>query len=72
MITETFDGRTLVLIFENGVNANGDPLYVRKSFKYFTEAATIEQIHTIGMKLATLYDLPLSQICTDEDHILTM
>ncbi|MDF2699218.1 MAG: hypothetical protein K0Q49_774 [Haloplasmataceae bacterium] len=70
MATKQFDARTLILVFENGVNAKGDPVLVRKSINTLTEEATIDQVHIVGTKLAALYGYPLNSICIDEDFIL--
>ncbi len=72
MISKTFDGQTLILVLENGVDAKGNPLYLKKSYKYFSEAATPEEIHEVGSKLAVLFSNQLSSICVDEGYVLTV
>ncbi len=72
MITKTFDGKTLILVLENGVNAYGKPVFTNKSIKYINELATDDQIHEIGLKLAELYDNTLANISVDEDYVLVV
>lgn len=72
MATKTFDGRSLLLVFENGVNALGNPLYISKTISNITEEALLDQIHLVGSKLGELYTLPLNRICIDEDFVITV
>lgn len=72
MITKIFDGKTLILVLENGVNAFGKPVFAKKSIKYINELASEDQIHEVGLKLAELYDNALANISIDEDYVLVV
>jgi Protein of unknown function (DUF1659) len=72
MANRTFDGKTLILVLEDGVNAKGEPKLVRKSFKHFNETVTEDQLLEIGGKLAALYEIPLNYVSVDEDYVLSV
>lgn len=70
-MNKEFDGKTLILVLENGVDGKGDPVYLKKSIKNIRETATEQQIYDIGNNLAPLFSQPISSICVDEDYVLT-
>ncbi len=69
-MNKTFDGKTLILILENGVDEKGNPVYLRKSIKNICETATEQAIYDVGNALGQLFSTPLSSICVDEDYVL--
>ena len=70
MASKQFEARTLILVFENGVNAKGDPILVRKSINTLTETASEDDIYMIADLLKVLYELPLNRVSIDEDFTL--
>ncbi len=70
MMNKNFDGKTLILVFENGSDTKGNPLYSRKSIKNIRQDATEEEIYNVGISLASLFPNQLANVCIDEDYIL--
>ncbi|QVK18907.1 DUF1659 domain-containing protein [Mycoplasmatota bacterium] len=70
MMNKEFDGKTLILVLDNGVDGKGNPVYSRKSIKNIRETATEQQIYDVGNSLAPLFSQPISNICVDEDYVL--
>jgi len=67
---KTFDGKTLIIVLENGVDLKGNPLYLRKSIKNIRETSTEQEVYDVGNALKPLFSQVVSSICVDEDYVL--
>lgn len=69
-MTREFIGRTLILVFENGLDALGNLKFVQKTLRNISESLTDADLCIIGDEISKMYPMTLSKICLDEDHVL--
>lgn len=69
-MNKEFDGKTLIIEFEKGVDTSGNPIYKRKSIKNINPEATDEQVYNVGIALSKLFSNPVANILIDEDYVL--
>jgi hypothetical protein len=69
-MNKSFDAKTLILVFDNGVDKNGNPAYTRKSIKNIREEVTEAVLYDVGLALAKLFDKVILNVCVDEDYVL--
>lgn len=72
MATSTVLQSTLVLSFDNGVDAKGKPVVKRKAFRNIKTAATQDQLYNVASVLAPLQQLPLISVERDDAAQITM
>lgn len=68
--SKLFDGKTLILVFQDGTNLQGEPKLVKKSIRNIIDSATEDQLFAVGNALAPLYALTSVEVCVDEDYVI--
>ncbi|WP_170007259.1 DUF1659 domain-containing protein [Bacillus fonticola] len=72
MVEEVLATSRLTLIFEEGVDENGEPQYKTKSFTTIRPTATPEELYTVAQALAALSVYPLMDVeRTDTSDIVS-
>lgn len=65
MVEKTFQGKSLILVFETTVD--GEPKNIRKTIKHIDESAADDDLLDVASYLADLYDGTLVDVLVDED-----
>lgn len=58
----------LTLVFETGLNENGEPIFKGKSYANVQKAATADQLQQAATALAGLSAYPLSSVERTDNH----
>lgn len=62
---------TLQLEVQKGVNANGDPVLGKVSFRNVKGGAAVQDIYDVALTLADLQQLPLDGVnLVEENHLI--
>ncbi len=62
MATETIVKANLQMVYLNGVDKDGDPIFVKKTYSNLQEEATADDVFAVANSLATLQNKPLNEV----------
>lgn len=69
-VVKNLESATLQLVVQKGVNAKGDPVLGKVSFRNVKGTADIQDIYDVALTLGELQQLPLSGVNLVEDNHL--
>ncbi|KOO46202.1 DUF1659 domain-containing protein [Priestia koreensis] len=64
--------RQIRLVFDQGVNAEGKPVYKSKTIRNIASDATPEQMVSVAQALESLQSLPLNRIESPENYQISV